>query len=171
MSKLKWALAVLIVNSIYIFAFPRPNLFYMGNVVLHLALGLALMVVALRFVKQYPRQCGAFLAAGLPAIYLAIRGNTLDHRAILWLHIGLAVAALFLIIGPKRLAWVVVATGFLFGAASIGNKPAAIRNPTIVPVLVCADDGANGDFAPAPSWSIESGGASGLRIILGGVMR
>jgi tetratricopeptide (TPR) repeat protein len=150
MSRLKWALAVLTVNSAYLFAFPQANLFYMANAVLHVTLGLALMVVALRLVKRYPRECGAFLAAGLPPIYLAVRGNTLDHRAILWLHIGLAGAALFLIIGPKRMAYVLVATAFLFAAANTGGKSGAIRNPQVVPISMNEEGaGASSPFAPS----------------------
>ncbi len=49
------ALALLIVNSGYLVAFPRASVFYMANVLLHLALGLALMAVAAGFVKRYPR--------------------------------------------------------------------------------------------------------------------
>src|SRR5580700_4959930 len=83
----------LLINSGYIAAYPAPSLFYMGNVVAHLAVGLLLMAAALWAVKRYPREGGAFLAAGLAAVYLVARGNTLDHRGVLWLHIGLGVAA------------------------------------------------------------------------------
>ena len=31
----------------------------------------------------------------------------------------------------------------------------------MAPVLVCADDGAKGECAPAPSWSMETGATSG----------
>ena len=48
-------LALLIVNSGYLAALPRASVFYMANVVLHLALGLALMAVAAANVKRYPR--------------------------------------------------------------------------------------------------------------------
>src|SRR6202451_949213 len=82
----------LLINSGYIAAYPAPSLFYMGNVVAHLAVGLLLMVAALFAVKRYPRESGAFLAAGLVAVFLVMRGNTLDHRSILWLHILLGVA-------------------------------------------------------------------------------
>src|ERR1700722_16580468 len=83
----------LLVNSGYIAAYPAPSLFYMGNVVAHLAVGLLLMVAALWAVKRYPRESGAFLAAGLVAVFLVLQGNTLDHRSILWVHIWLGVAA------------------------------------------------------------------------------
>ena len=86
-------LALLIVNSGYLVAFPRATVFYMANAVLHLALGLALMAVAAVFVGRYPRPAGAFLLAGLPALFLVIYGNTRDHHFVLWLHIALAVVA------------------------------------------------------------------------------
>src|ERR1019366_3777265 len=91
------ALVVLIVNSAYLAAFAQPSIFYMGNVLLHLGLGLALMVLALMWARRYPWECGAFLVAGLPALYLAVRGNTMDHRWALWSHILLALVAVVLI--------------------------------------------------------------------------
>src|SRR5580698_9701501 len=87
----------LLINSGYIAAYPAPSLFYMGNVVAHLAGGLLLMAAALGAVKRYPTESGAFLAAGLAALFLMMRGNTLDHRSILWLHICLAVGAAALV--------------------------------------------------------------------------
>ena len=87
----------LLVNSGYIAAYPAATLFYMGNVVAHLAVGLLLMAAALWAMKRYPRESGVFLAAGAPALFLAIRGNTLDHRGILWLHVSLGVAAAILV--------------------------------------------------------------------------
>ena len=38
----------------------------------------------------------------------------------------------------------------------------------ILPVLVWAEEGANGECAPAPSWSIESGGLVGFTMKLSG---
>ena len=90
-------LALLIVNSGYLVAFPRASVFYMANVLLHLAVGLSLMIVAAVLVRRHPRPAGAFLLAGLPALYLVFYGNTRDNRFVLWLHIALAVASLPLI--------------------------------------------------------------------------
>ena len=42
----------LLVNTAYIAALPSPTLFYMGNVVLHLVLGLALTVAAFRLRRE-----------------------------------------------------------------------------------------------------------------------
>jgi len=96
------AFALLLVNSAYIAAFPSATVFYVGNVVLHLGLGLALMIAAGFAIRRYPREGGAFLAAGLPALYLVLRGNTLDHRWVLWLHVMLAVAAVALLAARTR---------------------------------------------------------------------
>src|ERR1039458_9946417 len=90
-------LAVMIINGGYLAAFAEPSIFYMGNVLLHLGLGLGLMVLAALWARRYPWESGAFLLSGLPALYLVVGGNTLDHRWALWLHILLAVIALALI--------------------------------------------------------------------------
>ena len=83
----------LLINSGYIAAYPAASLFFMGNVVAHLAVGLLLMVAAARAVVRYPLESGAFLAAGLMAAFLLAKGNTLDHRGILRVHICLGVTA------------------------------------------------------------------------------
>ena len=87
----------LLINSGYIAAYPSATLFYMGNVVAHLAVGILLMVAAAWAAKRYPTESSAFLAAGVVALLLVAKGNTLDHRGILWLHICLGVAAAALV--------------------------------------------------------------------------
>src|SRR4249920_1542692 len=98
------ALGVLTVNGAYLAAFAQPSIFYMGNVLLHLGLGLSLMVLAAVWARRHPAACGAFLLSGLPALFLAVRGNTMDHRWALWLHIVLAVIAVALI-GARLVVW------------------------------------------------------------------
>src|ERR1035438_10353128 len=94
---------ILLINSGYLLAYPSASLFYMANAVAHLAVGLFLMVAAVRVLKLYPWEGGTFLCAGVAALLLVARGNTLDHRAILWLHIGLgAVAALLVSLRFRR---------------------------------------------------------------------
>src|ERR1039458_8900677 len=65
-------LGVLLVNSGYLAAFAEPSIFYMGNVLLHLGLGLGLMVLAALWARRYPWESGAFLLSGLPALYLVV---------------------------------------------------------------------------------------------------
>jgi len=108
---------LLLINTAYIAAFPSPTLFYMGNVVLHLALGLALTVAVVRLWRRGRAAAGAEAAAragasdlgaaslaGSAAVWLlviaaaagvalAVAGNTTPHRWLLWTHIGAAVLA------------------------------------------------------------------------------
>ncbi len=91
------ALILLAVNGAYLAAFAHATIFYEANVLLHLALGVALALVAARYVRRYPIECGIFLAAALAALYLVLRGNTYGQRGVLWLHIGLAEVALAVI--------------------------------------------------------------------------
>lgn len=96
------SVAVFLVNTGYIAAFGTPSLFYMGNVVLHLFLGLALTAAAVALWSRMssceavsnrrifvPILC-ASAAAGLALVYL---GNTRDYRWLLALHIMLGIAA------------------------------------------------------------------------------
>src|SRR4029077_10283177 len=87
---LQWsaiALIVLLINTAYISAFASPTIFYMGNVLLHLVLGVVLTVALLFLMRQFPLAAGFFLIAAGLGVLLAIRGNTLDHRWALVAHI------------------------------------------------------------------------------------
>ena len=97
-------LLALLVNTAYVAAFAEPTIFYMGNVLLHFLLGLALSgAVGLLLWRRrdlarelaVPAALGTLsLAAGTA---LAVAGNTEPHRWLLWTHVAascLAVAAL-----------------------------------------------------------------------------
>ena len=89
---------VLLVNTAYISAFASPTIFYMGNVLLHFVLGVALTVALLFLLRQFPVAAGFFLAASALGLFLAIRGNTLDHRWALVAHIVAAAIGLMVLI-------------------------------------------------------------------------
>ena len=76
-------LVLLLVNTAYIAAFASPTIFYMGNVVLHLALGVALAIMAFWVIRRMPVAGGLFLIAALAGMFLAVRGNTMAHRWVL----------------------------------------------------------------------------------------
>jgi Flp pilus assembly protein TadD len=91
---------VLLINTAYIAAFNSPTIFYMGNVLLHLVLGVVLTVALLFLLRQFPAAAGFFLAAAALGVFLAARGNTSGHRWALIAHIvaaaiGLAALAPF----------------------------------------------------------------------------
>jgi len=148
------AAGVLLVNSAYIAAFPQPTLFYMGNVVLHLALGVTLMAAAVFFFRRWPRECGLFLIAGLPALFLAVRGNTLAHRWVLWLHIALAMAAVLVIARLVRWRGTYGALGALVvlpvAVALLHGPEGRITNPATPPLSMDEEGaGAKSPFAPS----------------------
>jgi tetratricopeptide (TPR) repeat protein len=97
----KWigiGLLVLLVNAGYLAAFASPNVFYMSNVLLHVALGAVLAVAALWFAKEAPMAVGSFLGSFLAGTYLTWKGSLIELRPVLWAHIAAGVlAAAFLI--------------------------------------------------------------------------
>src|SRR5258708_6425765 len=101
----KWlavSFLLLLVNTAYIAAFAQPTIFYMGNVLLHVVLGLALFIMFLLPVAQVSRPVFRvtaipFTLATVLGLYLTITGNTRDHHPILIAHIiaaALGLAAL-----------------------------------------------------------------------------
>ena len=95
---------VLLINTAYIAAFASPTIFYMGNVLLHLGLGVALSIAAVwAIVKDVELRRGVAMAlplfalAVLAAAYLVIAGNLREHQWALLAHViagGLGVVAL-----------------------------------------------------------------------------
>jgi tetratricopeptide (TPR) repeat protein len=150
-----WALLVLAINSAYLAAFAQASIFYEANVVLHLGLGLAFALLALRYVREQPLGYGILLAAALAALYLVFRGNTYDQRVVLWLHIALAELAL-VVVGwrfahsrPAKLA-----VGFLALLPIAGevwpHAKARIENPASAPFSMDLEGaGSQSPFAPS----------------------
>src|SRR6476469_5086078 len=85
---------VLLINTAYIAAFNSPTIFYMGNVLLHFVLGVLLTAALLFLLRQFPVAAGFFLAAAALGVFLAVRGNTVDHRWALIAHIVAAAIGL-----------------------------------------------------------------------------
>ena len=84
----------LLVNTAYVAAFAEPTVFYMGNVLLHFLLGIALsaaVALLLRRRRDLGRELAmpaALLALALVAgVGLAVAGNTLQNRWLLWTHV------------------------------------------------------------------------------------
>ncbi len=145
-----WAiLTVLLVNTAYISAVHPATVFYMGNVLLHLALGLALSVAAVLVLRKKPALLFLLLSSAL-GVYLAIAGNTTDHRWVLWSHIAVAILAVLLIGAySQRRALYASVLGVLLVATAIPhiysrlhpNPSDRIRNPLTAPVSMKGEGG------------------------------
>jgi tetratricopeptide (TPR) repeat protein len=91
---------VLLVNTAYLSAYASPTIFYMGNVLLHLGLGLAVAAGLLWLLarnadlrRAFPAAAALFLAALVAGLYLVVRGNVLANRWVLWAHVATAALA------------------------------------------------------------------------------
>ena len=158
-----WAiLALLLVNTAYISAVHPATVFYMGNVLLHLVLGLVLSLVAILMLRRRPALL-LLLASSAFGLYLAVTGNTIDHRWILWSHIVVALAAVVLIAAYSRRRAVYASfLGVLLLGVAIPriysrlhpNPSDRIRNPSTAPVSMSGEGG--GPKSPFFPSSIQS---------------
>ena len=164
---------VLLVNTAYITAFASPTVFYMTNVLAHLVLGLALAVAfGVLLARRPDLRAGIVPAAVLLGIaliaglWLAVAGNVLAHRPVLWAHIvaaGLGVIALGVWlwrrsaagIGDARPGWTRFRQAFVAAAVLLVAFPgvmalwrkahpdpnARIVNPLVVPTTMQEEGG------------------------------
>ncbi|MFL6447642.1 MAG: tetratricopeptide repeat protein [Bryobacteraceae bacterium] len=158
-----WALlTVLLINSAYISAVHPATVFYMGNVLLHLVLGLALSVAAIILLRRKPALLLLIVSSAF-GLYLAVAGNTSDHRWILWSHIFAAVLAAVVIAAySKHRALYASFLGLLLLGAAMPhlyrrlhpNPSDRIHNPLVAPVSMNGEGaGPRGPFFPS---SIQS---------------
>ncbi len=155
---LRWSAVlfiVLLLNTAYVAALPSPTIFYMGNVLLHLVLGVVLTVALLFLLREFPFAAGFFLAASALGIYLAIAGNTTPHRWALFAHILAAVIGLAVMIpfalhqAPRfRQAFqlalallVLLPLGAMFYRKAVPDPNARIRNGLTVPASMEGEGG------------------------------
>jgi len=156
----RWTAAgflLLLLNTVYIWAFASPTVLYMGNVLLHVALGLAVAAGFFAFWRRAPRLAlaagGIALALGL---FLTAFGATTPHRWALWAHIltaALAVGALAPFIRQNAppayytafrlclIALVAVPLAARLYERWFPNPNDQIRNPHIVPTSMEEEGG------------------------------
>ena len=98
---------VLLINSAYLISFGEPTLFYIGNVLLHIVLGVALIVpfivyVCKRFACMSTIGKGGVVSLGIGAVsgvYLMFVGATTPNRWLLILHIVAVTVGAILFVG------------------------------------------------------------------------
>ncbi len=99
------AIAVLLVNSALLAAFPTDSLFTIANVLLHIVLGAAAGVIALLLVRRDARQIWIAIAAA-SGVLLAIIGNTRDHKVVFLIHVVISLTAVAVVFARRQNALV-----------------------------------------------------------------
>ena len=118
------ALAVLLINSALLWAFPAATAFGVANLLLHVALGAVLGIVAVLFLRTDLRLVWTAIATVSGAL-LAYLGNTRDHKAILLVHIVVSLAAFAIFFARRaavRLAAIASVTAALVLIAGAGYR-------------------------------------------------
>jgi len=144
---LRAALALLVINSAYLYAFDSPTLFYVANLLLHLGLGALVLVGLVVFLRGSLRQIPwlsriaivLMIAGGLLGGALIITGATRPYYWLLLTHI------------------VVIGTGFvLFVIASLisGQSRALLATALAVGLLLPVGVRTWSRYYPSPSWEI-----------------
>ncbi len=86
------SLAALAINSGLLWAFPTATAFNVANLLLHVGLGALAGIAALIFARTDLRFSWV-VAAALTGVWLAIIGNTRDHKVVLIVHVALSLCA------------------------------------------------------------------------------
>ncbi|HZT40106.1 MAG TPA: tetratricopeptide repeat protein [Bryobacteraceae bacterium] len=165
---------IFLLNTGYIAGFATPSVFYMANVLLHVALGLAIAAALIPRLRRLPPMllaaAGLFLASAIAGAWLVYAGATRDHRWMVWLHIAFGCAsvltaciAVLTTRGPIPAASRKAAGAVLLISIAIPVSAAAYRkafpnpwdrivNPSVAPVSM-AEEGAG---PKSPFWPSSS---------------
>ncbi|HWC16723.1 MAG TPA: tetratricopeptide repeat protein [Terriglobales bacterium] len=171
-------------SGIYLYAFPAPNLFYIGLSLAHVGLGVVALVAGLIFIRKLScfsrlvKAGGALilLGAGAGVVVMAI-GGTRPHLFYLWLHAILSFAGVLLLWAGwfRRRGWfanepgklaiqcallflVAILIGWVARDSRINrwNASTPISNPEIAPGEMNAEgDGPNGSFFPSSAQTTD----------------
>ncbi len=156
--------AILLINSALLWAFPAATAFNVANLLLHVAAGAALGILALLLCRTELRLLWVVVAAA-SGILLAIIGNTRDHKTIFVIHVVIALAATAVLFSrSERWTWakisIAAATIVLCGGVAyrlITRGSDRIVNSRVVP-LSMFQEGAGPQSPFFPSGSNTSDG-------------
>jgi len=180
-------LITLSLTAMYLFVWPSANLPYLGAIFLHLAAGVALLVVLMFAGKRIWQgatpagRLGWILAAmgGLIGATLIYTGTRRAEWPLLYVHIGICVAGSALVasawagsrglLSGSYIAWVFRSAVFLVGAALLTGAGWRLRtvpwerghrigNPELAPASMDAEgDGPSGPFFPSSAQTAHGG--------------
>jgi tetratricopeptide (TPR) repeat protein len=159
---------LLVVNTAYVAAFAFPTVFYMGNVLLHLVLGVLFTIAAIVLARRDmgPATLGLLIGSALFGLYLARFGSLLSNRWALTLHVVLGAAFVAMVTVAflrAKPAWrpafltalallILLPAGAALYRRTFPNPHDVIRNPRMVPTSMQEEGGGpKSPFWPASS--------------------
>ena len=149
--KFKLLIALLLLNAAYVAALPSATIFYVANVLLHVVLGLAGVIVLCWQWRRSPK-IAVLVVTALLGGFLLVKGAITDNRWALWSHIALGVVGLAILLPRGRwraglAALTILAATLRFGWPVDWQRD-RITNPETVPVSM-AEEGAG---PKSPFW-------------------
>jgi tetratricopeptide (TPR) repeat protein len=126
---------VFLINTGYIAAFATPSIFYMGNAVLHLVMGLGITVAVAALYRRWPLMAAALTISAIAGVALAVAGNTMPHRWLLGIHVLVGLIAVGAAMQWKWMRYA-LAAALAIQLFRFADKPAKIANPELVPVAM-----------------------------------
>jgi len=154
--KLKWLIALLLLNAAYVAALPSATIFYVANVLLHVVLGLAGVVVLCWQWRRSPK-ITVLVVAALLGGFLVVKGAVTDNRWALWAHIALGIVGLAMLLPRGRWRAGLAALAILAAALRFGLPADRIKNPETAPVSM-AEEGAG---PKSPFWPSAANTSTG----------
>ncbi|MBV8841408.1 MAG: tetratricopeptide repeat protein [Bryobacterales bacterium] len=155
--KTRWLIALVLANAAYIAALPAANLFYIGNVLLHLALGTAGAIVLCWQWRRSPKIVLLIAGAVLGGL-LMVKGATHDHFPALWAHITLAAAGVAILLPSNRWRVAIAALGLTSIALRFGWPAERIRNSqTVAESMAGEGAGTQSPFWPSAATTNTGG--------------
>ena len=135
-----YAFVLLLLNSAYLWPFADPTLFYLGNLVLHMLLGLLLTAACLVYLFRHFKSLSfamrlgliLFLLSALPGIVLMKVGGMRPNRWLLHTHIAMAIPAAILLAAAFRAFARRVSSGLGRGASQLAWRSYLVALPMLV---------------------------------------
>jgi Flp pilus assembly protein TadD len=150
-----WLLLATILNAAYTAALPAPAVFYIANVLLHLALGAATVIWLCFTWRRNPRII-PLLLSGILGVYLIFAGATSNHRPALWTHVTLAIVGLVILLPRWRPALATLA--IISAALRFGMPETRIHNPESAPLSMTEEGaGPHSPFWPSSAQTNTGG--------------
>jgi tetratricopeptide (TPR) repeat protein len=135
-----YAFVLLVLNSAYLWPFAEPTLLYLGNLILHMLLGLILTAACLVYLFRHFKSLSfamrlgliLFLLSAVPGIVLMKVGGMRPNRWLLHTHIAIAIPAAIVLAAGFRAFARRVSSGLYGGASQFAWRGYLVGLPMLI---------------------------------------